>query len=106
MNNELFHRRTTHLHKIIDVPSVVWESSPDDIKFDLGNNIENHIVNLDKEKQELGEVFFEYCKGNSYKPNSRKSLELTWLIKDLIDKHYGWDNFHHEKPVIKNKVLF
>lgn len=91
---------------ILEIAPSVWELSPDNIKFDLGNNIESYIVNLDKEKQELGESFFEQCNGNSYKPNSRKSLELTLLVEELLAKHNGWDNFYHERPVIKKIMSY
>lgn len=91
---------------IISIASLVWQASPENIKFDLGNNIESYIVNLEQEKQYLGESFFDECNGNSYKVNSRKSLELTLLCEELIAKHNGWDNFYHERPVIKKIMSY
>ena len=91
---------------ILSIASLVWQASPENIKFDLGNNIESYIVNLEQEKQRLGESFFDECNGNSYKVNSRKSLELTLLCEELIAKHNGWDNFYHERPVIKKIMSY
>lgn len=89
---------------ILAIAPTVWNYSPDNVKYDLGNNIESYIVNLEQDKKNLGESFFNQCNGNSYKPASRKSLELTLLIEELLSKHNGWDNFYHERPVIK-KIL-
>ncbi|MBA5263075.1 hypothetical protein [Enterococcus hirae] len=96
----------TTKQNILSISSLVWQASPENIKFDLGSNIESYIVNLEQEKQRLGESFFDECNGNSYKVNSRKSLELTLLCEELISKHNGWDNFYHERPVIKKIMSY
>ena len=93
-------------NNILLISKVIWEASPDNIKFDLGNNIESYIVNLEQDKQQLGESFFEKCNGNKYKISSRKSLDITLLCEELLDKHYGWDNFIYEVPVIKKIMSY
>lgn len=96
----------TTKQNILKIAPIIWELSPDNIKYDLGNNLESYIVNLDEKKKELGESFFEHCNGNSFKPNSRISLELTLLIEELQLKHNSWDNFHHEMPVIRKIMSY
>lgn len=74
----------------------IWNLAPEQIKYDLGVKLETFTANLEKERQELGEQFFDKCNGNNYKTTSRKSLELSNLASDLKDSHNGWDNFVHE----------
>lgn len=74
----------------------IWNLAPEQSKYDLGAKLETFTVNLEKDRQELGEQFFDKCDGNNYKTTTRKSLELSNLAADLRDAHNGWDNFIHE----------
>ncbi|VDG22714.1 hypothetical protein [Lactiplantibacillus mudanjiangensis] len=74
----------------------IWNLAPEQSKYDLGAKLETFTVNLEKDRQELGEQFFDKCGGNNYKTTTRKSLELTNLAADLRDLHNGWNNFFNE----------
>lgn len=91
---------------IIDIVPIIWKASKDEIKYDLGIKIESFKVNLEEEKRELGEKFFDVCSGFRYKPESTKSLELTSLSDSLLNAHNGWDNFKNETPIIRNIMKY
>ncbi|MEE8824243.1 hypothetical protein [Lentilactobacillus sunkii] len=74
----------------------IWNLASEQSKYDLGAKLETFNVNLEKDRQELGEQFFDKCDGNNYKITTRKSLELSNQAADLRDFHDGWDNFLHE----------
>ena len=77
----------------------LWKSCGDDAKYKLGIVLEGYNVNLYKEKHTLGEQFFEVVGGNSYRSAGERVILVDELITELLDKHNGWDNFHHESPV-------
>jgi hypothetical protein len=91
---------------ILDISPIIWNASKDEIKYNLGVKIENFRVNLEEEKKELGEKFFDVCSGFRYKPQSTKSLELTILSDELLNVHHGWDNFKNETPIIRNIMKY
>ena len=77
----------------------VWKSSGDETKYRLGLTLEGYNTNLYREKYLLGEQFFQSVGGNAYRSNSERALIVDALLDQLLEKHNGWDNFHHEAPV-------
>ena len=77
----------------------VWKASSDDTKYRLGLTLEGYNTNLYREKYELGEQFFQSVGGNAFRSNSERAIIVDGLIDQLLEKHQGWDNFHHEAPV-------
>lgn len=78
----------------------VWNASADDTKYRLGLTLEGYNTNLYKEKYVLGEEFFQSVGGNAFRSNSERAIIVDGLIDLLLEKHNGWDNFHHEAPVV------
>lgn len=77
----------------------VWNASNDDNKYRLGLTLEGYNTNLYRDKYQLGEQFFQSVGGNAFRSNSERAIIVDSLIDQLLEKHNGWDNFHHEAPV-------
>jgi hypothetical protein len=77
----------------------VWKASGDETKYRLGLTLEGYNTNLYRDKYILGEQFFQSVGGNAYRSNSEKAIIVDGLLDQLLEKHNGWDNFHHEAPV-------
>ncbi|SDD21406.1 hypothetical protein [Belnapia rosea] len=81
------------------IAPALWNSCQDDAKFKLGVVLEGYNINLYRDKHALGRQFFEVVDGNSFRSPSERVIIVDELITELLDKHNGWDNFHHEAPV-------
>lgn len=77
----------------------VWKASSDDTRYRLGLTLEGYNTNLYQEKYQLGEQFFQSVGGNAFRSNSERAIIVDGLLDLLLEKHQGWDNFHHEAPV-------
>lgn len=77
----------------------LWSACLDDDKYKLGIALEGYNVNLFQEKHELGKQFFDLVKGHKYQSISERVIIVNELITELLEKHDGYDNFHHESPV-------
>lgn len=77
----------------------VWRASNDDTKYRLGLTLEGYNTNLHKAKYDLGEQFFRAVEGNAFRSNAERSIIVDNLVDQLLEKHNGWDNYHHEAPV-------
>lgn len=86
---------------ILKLAPVVWETSPENKKYEIGFKLDQFSLNLDEEMLVLGNSFLDKCNGNQYKSEGTRSRELNELLNRLLDVHHAWDNFHHEVPVAK-----
>lgn len=80
----------------------LWNTCQDEPRYRLGIVLEGYNTNLYKDKHALGEQFFALVGGNAYRSASERVIIVDNLITELLDKHNGWDNFHHEAPVAAN----
>ena len=78
----------------------VWKASIDDAKYRLGLTLEGYNTNLFLDKYVLGEQFFQSVGGNAFRSNAERAIIVDGLVDQLLEKHNGWDNFHHEAPVV------
>ncbi|MGG3652601.1 hypothetical protein ABES36_14350 [Bacillus pseudomycoides] len=93
---------------ILKLAPVVWDISPDNIKYDIGFKLDHFGLHLDEETLSLGNRFLEKCNGVNYKSEGTRSRELNSLLDRLIEVHHSRDNFHHEVPItrqIKNYIV-
>jgi len=81
------------------IAPALWQACADEAKYKLGIVLEGYNVNLFKDKHTLGEQFFEVVGGNAFRSPGERVIIIDELITELLDKHNGWDNFHHEPPV-------
>lgn len=81
------------------IAPALWQSCTDDPKFKLGILLEGYNTNLHKEKYELGEQFFQVVNGNPFRSPNERVVIVDTLLDQLLEKHSGWDNFHHEAPL-------
>ncbi|MEM7206440.1 MAG: hypothetical protein AAF434_01320 [Pseudomonadota bacterium] len=81
------------------IAPAVWANCQDEPKFKLGIILEGYNTNLHKDKHELGEQFFTVVGGNPYRSPNERAVIVDTLLDQLLEKHNGWDNFHHEAPV-------
>ncbi|WP_197983374.1 hypothetical protein [Pseudomonas syringae] len=77
----------------------VWNNTLEDARYKLGFTLEGYNNNLYRDKYVLGEQFFQSVGGNAFRSNAEKAAILDGLLDQLLEKHDGWDNFHHEGPV-------
>lgn len=86
---------------ILKLAPIVWDTSPENKKYEIGFNLDQYSVNLDEESLSLGNSFLEKCNGINYKSEGTRSREINELLNRLLDTHYAWDNFHHEVPIAR-----
>ena len=84
----------------------LWQRCSDDPRYRLGMVLEGYKNNLYKDKYTLGEQFFLLVGGNAYRSTSERLIIVDTLITELLEKHNGWDNFHHEGPVAANLASY
>lgn len=77
----------------------IWSNCADDPKYKIGIILEGYNTNLHKDKYQLGEQFLHVVDGNSYRTPNERAIMVDTLLDQLLEKHSGWDNFHHEPPV-------
>lgn len=80
----------------------LWGKCLDEPRYKLGIVLEGYNSNLHKDKYQLGEQFFTVVGGNAYRSANERVIIVDNLITELLEKHNGWDNFHHEAPVAAN----
>ena len=81
------------------IAPAIWESCTDEPKYKIGILLEGYNTNLHKEKYELGGEFLSVVGGNPYRTPNERAIIVDTLLDQLLEKHNGWDNFHHEAPV-------
>lgn len=81
------------------IAPAIWDNCTDERKYKLGIILEGYNTNLHKEKYEFGEQFFQVVDGNPYRTPNERVVIIDTLLDQLLEKHNGWDNFHHEAPV-------
>lgn len=81
---------------ILKLANVAWEYTTDEIKYELGKNIDVYRANLDDEKVEKAELFFTKCNGEKYFTKDAKIIKITCLCEDLENARTGWDNYINE----------
>lgn len=88
-------------NNILKLAPVVWETSPENKKYEIGFKLDQYSLNLDDELLSLGNSFLEKCDGITYKTEGTRSRELNELLNRLLDTHNSLDNYHHEVPIAK-----
>ena len=81
------------------IAPTLWSNCTDEPKYRLGIILEGYNTNLYKDKYDLGQQFFEVVNGNPFRSTNERIIIVDNLLDQLLEKHYGWDNFHHEAPV-------
>ena len=81
------------------IAPTIWANCADDPKYKIGITLEGYNTNLHKDKYELGEQFLQVVGGNPYRTPNERAIIVDTLLDQLLEKHSGWDNFHHEAPV-------
>lgn len=86
---------------ILKLAPIVWETSPENKRYEVGFKLDQYSINLEEELLSLGNSFLEKCDGINYKSEGTRSREINELLNRLLDVHHSFDNFHHEVPIIK-----
>lgn len=77
----------------------IWTNCLDEPKYKLGLTLEGYNTNLHRDKHELGGQFLQVVGGNQYRSPNERAVIVDDLLEQLLAKHNGWDNFHHEAPI-------
>lgn len=88
------------------IAPAIWSGCLDEPKYKLGLVLEGYNTNLHREKYELGGQFFQVVGGNNFRSPNERALIVDGLLDQLLEKHNGWDNFHHEAPVADSIASF
>ena len=91
---------------ILAIAPIVWENAKEEKKYDLGLKIDTYRANLDEDKTNLAETFFEACDGNRYLSLDMRVIKLSNLCDELERTHDSWDNYHHEVPIARSIMSF
>ena len=81
------------------IAPTIWSNCLDEPKYKLGIILEGYNTNLHQAKYTLGEQFFQVVGGNPFRSPNERAINVDTLLDQLLEKHNGWDNFHHEAPV-------
>jgi len=81
------------------IAPAIWGNCIDEPKYKLGIILEGYNTNLHRDKYELGGQFFQVVGGNPFRSPGERAVIVDTLLDQLLEKHNGWDNFHHEAPV-------
>lgn len=83
-------------NNILELSKITWNYCKSETKYDLGEKVDLYRNNLDEEKVNLSQTFFEKCDGLTYLTLNTRSLKLSCLCEELISAHNGWDNYYNE----------
>lgn len=86
---------------ILKLAPIVWESSSDQKRYEIGLKVDKFSIHLDAESTSLANSFLIKCDGLNYKSEGTKARELDILLDRLLDVHNQRDNYHHEVPIAK-----
>lgn len=93
-------------YNVILLSKVIWPYAKAETKYSLGEKKEYYKNNLDAAKENLAYVFFENCNGLSFLTITERSIMLSSLCDNLLNTHYGWDNYYNEPPIIKEIMKY
>lgn len=88
------------------IAPAIWAGCTDQPKYKIGIILEGYNTNLHQEKYEFGGQFFQTVNGNPYRSPNERVIIVDSTLDDLLEKHNGWDNFHHEAPVASSVASY
>jgi hypothetical protein len=91
---------------IAKISPSVWKFAGDRVRLSIGATIDGYRTNLQQTKLEQGVEFLTHVDGRMYETLPAKTIQLTNLAELLDQAHEGWDNFHHEPPVMQQILQF
>jgi hypothetical protein len=77
----------------------LWPHIPESVRFAFGVRFARFKANLDTTKATLAREFLERMGGELYLPEDVRVGEIDGLLDELIEAHYGMNNFHTEPPL-------
>jgi hypothetical protein len=84
----------------------IWDVCSDNVKYQIGIQLDGYRNNLHEEKYKLGCELFTICDGNRYKTLDARVFELSNLTNSLLNARYGWDNFYNEPLYIQRIMTY
>lgn len=91
---------------VLLIAKTIWPYAKKETKYSLGEKKEFYRNNLDSTKENLAYTFFEACDGLSFLTVTERSIMISSLCDSLLNAHYGWDNYYHEPPIIKEIMKY
>lgn len=93
-------------NNILELSKITWNYCKSETKYDLGEKVDLYRNNLDEEKVNLSQIFFEKCDGLTYLTPNTRSLKLSCLCDELISAHTGWDNYYNEPQYVREIMKY
>lgn len=83
-------------HNIKLLAPVIWEEVAEDVKTSIGQKYASLKEMKDENTEAEALTFLQLVNGVTYIPESYLNILFTRTAKQLIDAHFGWDNFYSE----------
>jgi hypothetical protein len=78
------------------VAKEVWQVCSDDARYDAGLKHDSFSANGEVYRAKLAREFLELVDGLAYLSPGSRAVEITAALDDLLESHYGWNNFYNE----------
>lgn len=85
---------------------LIWVCAEDRPKYFIGAKIDGYRTNLQQNKLALGLEFLRIVDGRIYETLPARIVALDNLAAQLKEAHAGWDNFHHEPPIMREILSY
>lgn len=79
----------------------LWEFVSENVRSEFGIRYAVFQANGEKHSKEMSKRFLELVNGLSYFPDSVKVPQIKNAIEQLLEAHYGTNNFYNEPPLAR-----
>jgi hypothetical protein len=78
------------------IAKAVWNGAPDERRYEVGLKYATFAANADIPRRDSAREFLDIVGGMSYLPKETLARELEEKIQNLLNAHYGMNNFYNE----------
>lgn len=79
----------------------LWVFVSDDVRFEFGIRYAAFMANGEKHSKDMAHRFLELVGALSYLPDVVKTPQIKYAIDQLVEAHYGTNNFYTEPPLAR-----
>ncbi len=78
------------------IAKAVWKGAPDERRYEVGVKYDAFAANADVTRRDAAKEFLDIVGGMTYLPKETLARELQEKIQNLLNAHYGMNNFYNE----------